>query len=86
MTDDTRIVTVTEQVPVPVPVVQREVVTLPSERTILVESPVNQVVEIDKDTFVVESSPEINVITVGEQGPAGPANSFITKTASIAIG
>ncbi len=86
MSDDARVVTVTEAVPVPTRVVQREVVTLPGERTVLVESPVNQVVEIDKDTFIVESTPEINVVTVGEQGPAGPANSFITKTASVAIG
>lgn len=71
MTDDTRIVTLTEQVPVSAPAIQREVVTLPSETTILVDSPVNQIVEIDKDAFIVESSPEINVVTVGEAGQPG---------------
>lgn len=86
MSDDIQVVTVTENTPVSSPVVQREVVVLPSERTVVVDSPVNQIVEIDKDTFIVESSPEINVVTVGEQGPPGSPNSFITKTASTAIG
>ena len=71
MSDDIQVVTVTESVPVSAPAVQREVVTLPSERTVLVDSPVNQIIEIDRDTFIVESSPEISVVTVGEQGPPG---------------
>ena len=92
MSDDLQVVTVTEQVPVPTREVQREVVTLPSERTVLVESPVNQIVEIDRDTFIVESTPEINVITVGEQGPrgiqgvAGSGQNTITKTAAVSVG
>ena len=88
MTEDTRVVTVTEQVPVPTPVVQREVVVLPSERTVVVDSPVNQIVEIDKDTFIVESAPEINVVTVGEQGPRGlpgVAVDTITRVAATAL-
>ena len=86
MSDTIQVVTVTESTPVSAPVVQREVVTLPSETTIVVDSPVNQIVEIDRDTFIVESSPEISVVTVGEQGPPGSPNSFITKTAAVAIG
>ncbi len=79
MTDDSiTLVTVTENAPVSAPVVQREVVTLPSETTIVVDSPVNQIVEIDRDTFIVASSPEINVITVGEQGPPGAAGTVLS--------
>lgn len=92
MSDELQVVTVAGEQPVAAPVVSREVVIVPSEQAVLVETPQSSVIEVEHGTSIVDEVPEVTVLTVGEIGPRGvqglpgSAVSTVTRVAAVAIG
>lgn len=90
MSDELQVAVVDTAQPVTVPQPDIDVVVADVSTPVVIESPTHEIVTLNDEDHIVDEVRDIQIVTVGEAGPAGAdgvdGGAEITKTATVALG